>query len=142
MDGRDLKEIPEVAALDRGRALIRIPPETDIPVTPRVLRILETTAFRRLQRISQLGLVSLVYPGATHTRFQHSLGVYRMGLLYLKSLGDDDTFRHQVSIQDAERFIVACLVHDIGHWPYCHPLEDLKLPGIPRHEALARDLIS
>lgn len=141
MDGRDLKEIPEVAALDRGRALIRIPPETDIPVTPRVLRILETAAFRRLQRISQLGLVSLVYPGATHTRFQHSLGVYRMGLLYLKSLGEDDTFRERVSIQDAERFIVACLVHDIGHWPYCHPLEDLKLPGIPRHEALARELL-
>ncbi len=59
-----LLDLPEVAALDARRGLIRIPPEIDVPLTRRVRQMIDTADFRRLARISQLGLVSLVYPAA------------------------------------------------------------------------------
>ena len=136
-----IRQLPELKSLDRSRDLIRIPPETDVPVTPRVLRLLETEPFRRLAHISQLGLVSQVYPGATHTRLEHSLGVYRLSLFYLKSLSEDPLFLSKVDGDHAKLFIVAALMHDIGHWPFCHPIEDMRLDGIPRHEAMARRLL-
>ena len=73
-----LRDLPEIAGLDGRQGTIRIPPELDVPLTPRVGAILDTAEFRRLARISQLGLVGLVYPAAIHTRFEHSLGVYRL----------------------------------------------------------------
>ena len=93
-------EIPEVAALDARRAMIRIPPEVDVPLTPRVRQIIDTADFRRLARISQLGLVSLVYPAAMHTRFEHCLGVYRLALLYLKQLAHDERFAAAIRPED------------------------------------------
>ncbi len=136
-----IREIPEIQGLDVRDGLIRIPPETDVPITPRVRRLIDTSAFRRLARISQLGLVSLVYPAAHHSRFEHSLGVYRTALLYLQQLAGDERFTSVVSRADAERFIVASLLHDIGHWPFCHPLEDTRHSKIPRHEQLAATFI-
>lgn len=132
-----IREIPEVAGLDAHRGLIRIPPELDVPLSPRVRRIIDTNEFRRLARISQLGLVSLVYPAAIHTRFEHSLGVYRLALLYLKQLAGDERFAATIQPADAQLFIVAALVHDLGHWPFCHPIEDMSLPGMPAHELFA-----
>ncbi len=134
-------EIPEVAGLDARGQLVRIPPELDVPLTPRVKRIIDTAEFRRLARISQLGLVSLVYPAAHHSRFEHSLGVYRMALLYLKRLSYDERFAEAVSQHDAEVFLVAALVHDLGHWPFCHPIEDIRLPGVPEHELFANSFL-
>ncbi|HJN11553.1 MAG TPA: HD domain-containing protein [Pirellulaceae bacterium] len=134
-------EIPEVAGLDARGQLIRIPPELDVPLTQRVKQIIDTAEFRRLARISQLGLVSLVYPAAHHSRFEHSLGVYRMALLYLKRLSYDERFAAVVSRYDAEVFLVAALVHDLGHWPFCHPIEDIKLPGVPDHELFANSFL-
>src|SRR5258708_1319532 len=61
-----INDIPEIQALDRHQHLVRIPPELDIPLTPRVKQILDSAEFRRLAQISQLGLVSLVYPAANH----------------------------------------------------------------------------
>ncbi len=133
-----LRDLAEVAGLDARTSLIRIPPELDVPLTPRVRRIIDTSAFRRLAQVSQLGLVSLVYPAANHTRFEHSLGVYRLALLYLKQLSYDDRASAAISAADAELFLAAALLHDIGHWPFCHPIEDLRLPGVPRHEDFAR----
>jgi len=132
-----LRNIPELAALRSSRGLIRIPPELDVPLTPRIKRLVDTPQFRRLAGISQLGLVSLVYPAANHTRFEHSLGVYRMALLFLDRLAGDARFAAAVSADDAERFIVAALLHDVGHWPFCHPIEDVSLPDLPRHEQFA-----
>jgi len=141
MTTHSISDIPEVCGLDSRRGLIRIPPETDVPLTPRVRKLIDTRAFRRLSQITQLGLVSLVYPAAHHTRFEHSLGVYRTALLYLKQLSQDDRFTSLVSTEHAERFIVTALLHDIGHWPFCHPLEDLRHPRIPRHEVLAAEFL-
>ncbi len=133
----NLLEIPEVAALDARRSMVRIPQEIDVPLTDRVRRIIDTPEFRRLARISQLGLVSLVYPAAIHTRFEHSLGVYRLGLIYLKQLAGDQRFAEVIDPKRAELFIAAALLHDLGHWPFCHPLEDLQLPNLPTHEQFA-----
>src|SRR5271169_491853 len=94
-------DVPEVAALDARRSLIRIPPEIDVPVTRRLRQVIDTADFRRLARISQLGLVSLVYPAAHHTRFEHSLGVFRLGLLYLKRLAHDERFQASISAENA-----------------------------------------
>lgn len=121
---------------------IRLPGEQDVLVTDRIRRILDTPAVQRLRRVSQLGLVACVYPGATHTRFEHSLGAYRLACEVLQQLARvEPTFREQLSVKEAETFLLAALLHDVGHWPYCHPIEDLQLDWVPAHEDLARELI-
>ena len=137
----DRRDIPELGALEEQRRIIRLPPETDIAVTARVMRIIDSIPFRRLSHITQLGLVALVYPGANHSRWEHSLGVYRLALRLLSRLSTDQRFCALVSKPQAELFVLSALLHDIGHWPFCHPLEDMALPEIPRHEDLARELI-
>jgi HD superfamily phosphohydrolase len=136
-----IREIPEVAALRASRHQVRIPPEIDVPLTPRVRQLIDAPEFRRLAHISQLGLVSLVYPAANHTRHEHSLGVYRMALLYLDRLADDPRFVAAVPPEAAERFLVAALLHDLGHWPFCHPIEDISLRQVPSHELFANSFL-
>lgn len=136
-----LRDIPEVAALDGRGALVRIPPELDVPLTDRVRALVDTSEFRRLSHVSQLGLVSLVYPAAIHTRFEHSLGVYRLALMFLRQLSYDPRFSAAVSRADGELLIVAALLHDLGHWPFCHPIEDIQLPSVPRHELFANSFL-
>jgi HD superfamily phosphohydrolase len=136
-----IREIPEVAALRASRHLVRIPPEIDVPLTSRVRALIDTPEVRRRAHISQLGLVSLVYPAANHTRHEHSLGVYRMALLYLDRLSDDPRFVAAVPVEAAERFVVAALLHDLGHWPFCHPIEDINLRQVPSHELFANSFL-
>lgn len=137
----EIRDIPEIAGLDANRGLVRIPPETDVPLTPRVRHLIDSAEYRRLARISQLGLVSLVYPAAIHTRFEHSLGVYRLALLYLRRLSYDERFAAVIKAPDAELFIAAALLHDLGHWPFCHPIEDIRLDRVPRHELFANSFL-
>jgi len=134
-------QIPEIAALDGRRSLIRIPAEIDVPLTDRTRRIIDTADFRRLTEVSQLGLVSLVYPAANHTRFEHALGVYRLALLYLRQMAGDRRFAEIVTVGDAETFIAAALLHDLGHWPFCHAIEDMNLPVVPPHERFANSFL-
>ena len=136
-----LADIPEIAGLDSRRGMVRIPPQLDVPLTGRVRAILDSAEFHRLTRISQLGLVSMVYPAAIHTRFEHSLGVYRLALMYLRQLAGDQRFAAAVRPDDAQTFIAAALLHDLGHWPFCHPMEDLHLPSVPRHEMFANSFL-
>jgi HD superfamily phosphohydrolase len=133
--------IPELVGLDSHIGSIRIPPELGVPLTERVRRIIDTEPFRRLAKITQVGLVSLVYPAARHTRFEHSLGVYRLALLVLKRLSHVPDFTQKVTRHDAERFIVTALLHDIGHYPFCHLIEDIRIEGLPHHEQLAVDFV-
>ena len=128
--------LPELFAKEHPGDGIRIPPDVTVPLTPRVRALIDTPQMRRLTRISQLGLVALVYPGAVHSRFEHSLGVYRLALSFLSSLRRESAFTARIGEQDAAAFIVAALVHDIGHWAFCHPLEDMGLAELPRHESI------
>ncbi|MEX2187884.1 MAG: HD domain-containing protein [Pirellulales bacterium] len=137
-----LERLPEIAQLDAPSAVVRIPPDVNVPLTSRVRRLIDTAAFRRLARIGQLGLVSLVYPAALHTRFEHSLGVYRLALRFLRRLAADERFAAAIRREDAELLLAAALLHDIGHWPFCHPIEDIRLAGVPKHEQFAERFIA
>lgn len=137
----ELLKIPEIAGLHGGTGMVRLPPGVDVPMTPRVRHLVDTPEFRRLAKISQLGLVGLVYPAANHTRYEHSLGVYRVAIEYLQSLATDERFSQLISVKDAELFIVSALLHDLGHWPFCHPIEDLGLPQVPDHELFANSFL-
>jgi HD superfamily phosphohydrolase len=136
-------DIPEVGRWRAATGRVRIPPGVDVPLTPRVRRLIDSAPFRRLAQISQLGLVRLIYPAANHTRLEHSLGVFLAAIEYLDRLAADERFAAAVSPKDAELLLAAALLHDIGHWPFGHPIEDLGLAQLPEHEELAlRDLQS
>jgi HD superfamily phosphohydrolase len=133
-----IHDLPEITRWRSSGGMVRIPPGVDVPLTERVRRLIDTAAFRRLAHISQLGLVNLVYPAANHTRHEHSLGVFLAAIEYLDRLGADPRFVAVVSAHDAELFLAAALLHDIGHSPFGHPIEDLNLPEITPHEQRAR----
>lgn len=137
-----LDPIPEVTRLGSGQGLIRLPYGQDVPFTDRVRAIVDTAAFQRLRHISQLGLATAVYPGATHSRFEHALGVFHNALQYLNQLGRDPRFAKIVDTHTAEVLLCAALLHDIGHWPFCHPIEDMDLSELPTHEAFAAEVLS
>ena len=87
--------------------------------------------FQRLTRISQLGLASVVYPGARHTRFQHSLGAFHLmseAILSLQQKG------HFIFDSEAEAVQAAILMHDIGHGPFSHVLENTLIRGISHED--------
>ncbi len=133
----DLLALDELRALHGPSQLVRIPDQVDVPLTPRAKRLVDTNAFRRLAEISQLGLVRLVYPGATHSRFEHSLGTYRLALLFLQKMATVEGVNEFFDRRTAGCFLVAALLHDIGHWPWCHPVEDLGVDDFPTHEEQA-----
>jgi uncharacterized protein len=100
---------------------------------PAVFDILEHPYFQRLRRIKQLGLTHLVYPGALHTRFQHAMGaMYLMGQA-IDTLRSKD---HEITEQEAIGATLAILMHDIGHGPFSHALENTLIPGM-NHEDLS-----
>lgn len=136
-----LHEVPELADYQSGRGLVRIPMEQDVPFTNRVRALVDTAEFQRLRDITQLGLANKIYPGATHTRFEHALGVYHNAVRYLLQLGNDPRFCEVVDPHLAEVLLVSALLHDLGHWPYCHPIEDLDLPNLPQHEEFAASFL-
>ena len=96
--------------------------------------LLDTPAVQRLRRIKQLGTVSLVYPSANHTRFEHSLGVYHLADRALSHLGLDGTV--------AERVRAAALLHDVGHSPYSHNVEELIHRETGRYHDDVDDLLA
>jgi HD superfamily phosphohydrolase len=67
--------------------------------------------------------------------------VYRTALLYLKHLQYDPRFVAAIRPADAEVFLAAALLHDLGHWPFCHAIEDIRLPGVPEHELFANSFL-
>jgi HD superfamily phosphohydrolase len=135
-------DIPEIAQWRSGGSMIRIPPGVDVPLTRRVRRLIDAPAFRRLAHVSQLGLVALVYPAANHTRQEHAFGAYQVAIEFLVRLAADERFAATVARADAELFLAAALLHDVGHWPFGHPIEDLRLDGVPDHEQSARRYIT
>ena len=93
--------------------------------------IVEHPLFQRLNRINQLGLASVVYPGARHTRFQHSLGAFHLMTEAVRSLQEKGNF---IFDSEAEAVEAAILMHDIGHGPFSHVLEDTLIHGISHED--------
>ncbi|HEY8292455.1 MAG TPA: HD domain-containing protein, partial [Thermomicrobiales bacterium] len=110
-----------------------------IPLNAPESALMATEAFLRLDRIQQLGFVSRVWPGAKHTRFEHSLGV-----MHLMRQGIDQLRRHggpvTLSDDDAHTATATALLHDIGHYPFSHAIEELG-PPILKHEQVGRRII-
>ena len=97
--------------------------------------IVQHPLFQRLNRINQLGLASVVYPGARHTRFQHSLGAFYLMTEAVKSLNEKGVY---IFDSEAEAVQAAILMHDIGHGPFSHVLENTLIQGISHEDISLR----
>ncbi|HTS46189.1 MAG TPA: HD domain-containing protein [Puia sp.] len=98
---------------------------------PLILQIIGHPCYQRLRRIQQMAFAHLVYPGAVHTRLHHSLGAYHLmcnALTELKNKGIDITEEEEVSTK------IAILLHDIGHGPFSHALENVLISGLAHEE--------
>jgi HD superfamily phosphohydrolase len=125
-----------------GAVTLRDPLWDTIRLDPVAVRILDSAAFQRLRYIRQLGLAHLVYPGATHTRFDHAVGVYHLAQRALAVMEEQGRL---AGVEEVERRLIplAGLLHDIGHYPYSHALEELEADRIPgHHEALVGRFLS
>ena len=102
--------------------------------------LLNTFEFQRLRRIRQLGFSELVYPGATHSRFAHSIGVYHTARKLIAVI-----HRRQGCVDEkrAREVLLAALLHDIGHGPFSHSFEEIAkaLGRKKRHEAWSAEIV-
>ena len=112
--------------------IIRDPLWDNIRLDPPALLALDTPTVQRLRYIRQVGHAFLVYPGASHTRFEHALGAYH---LTRRALGALEERGELGEVPEVECLAVrlAALLHDIGHYPFSHALEEA---GLPSHETL------
>jgi HD superfamily phosphohydrolase len=118
--------------------ILRDPIWNNIRVDELTLELIDTRTFQRLRNIRQLGLAYVVYPGATHSRFEHALGTYHLSRQTLALLCESD---RSLAMEPDEQSIVraAALLHDIGHYPFSHALEEI---GQLHHEDVALPLIT
>ncbi len=122
-------------SVTRGGAeleIIRDPLWDNIRLDRSALLALDTPAMQRLRYVRQVGHAFLVYPGATHTRFEHALGAYHLTKRALASLEERGELA-RVAEDECVAVRLAALLHDIGHYPFSHALEEA---GFPHHEAL------
>jgi HD superfamily phosphohydrolase len=118
--------------------ILRDPIWNNIRVDELTLRLIDTDTFQRLRYVRQLGLAYLVYPGATHTRFEHAVGTYHLARGTLATMAE----REGLGATKADEPTViraAALLHDVGHYPFSHALEEI---GQLHHEDVARPLIT
>jgi hypothetical protein len=112
--------------------VIRDPLWDNIRLDEPALLVLDTAAMQRLRYVRQLGHAFLVYPGATHTRFEHALGAYHLARAALSALQERGEL-DGVDETDCLAVRLAALLHDVGHYPFSHALEEA---GFPHHEVL------
>ena len=98
-----------------------------------IFDIMEHRCFQRLRRISQTGLLSLIFPGATHTRFHHAIGAMHLMFNALEILKQKDM---KISTEEEKGAMLAVLLHDVGHGPFSHALENILMDNW-HHEKLS-----
>ncbi len=123
-------------------SIIRDPVHGDIPLTREELRILDTTEMQRLRNVRQLGATHLIYPGAQHSRFEHSIGTAHLATRLATAVNNvrDNQTDGRLDGFDSHglRIIrLAALVHDATHLPFGHNIED-QTGLLPRHDTPAR----
>ena len=115
----------------------------DTPDDDIILRLLETPEIQRLRRIRQLGVTSLAFPGAEHTRFAHAIGtafVMRRLLSRLRDVQGDIRAEHRLDKSRTREALAAAFLHDVGHGPLSHLFEE-ALPRAPSHETWSTRII-
>jgi len=117
--------------------ILRDPLWNNIRLDPLALALLDTDVVQRLRYVRQLGLAFLVYPGASHSRFEHALGAYHLAGVALR-LMDEQGQLANVPADEPAVVRAAALLHDIGHYPFSHALEEI---GALHHEEVARPLL-
>jgi HD superfamily phosphohydrolase/RIO-like serine/threonine protein kinase len=118
-------EIPELNP--NYSAFIQIP-RCRVPLSHRVREVISHPSFARLAQVTQLGFVSLVYPGASHTRLEHVLGTFTHCCDYIRALWYDQEnclFQCVMTKKDIERLLLASLLHDIAQYPMAHDLTEI-----------------
>ena len=120
------------ADLPMSFEIIRDPLWDNIQLDQPAMAVLDTPPMQRLRYVRQLGHAFLVYPGATHSRFEHALGAYHLAGRALAMLAQRDEL-NRVTETDQRAVRLAALVHDVGHYPFSHGLEEA---GFPHHETL------
>ena len=101
-----------------------------------IFDVIEHPFFQRLRRISQTGLLNLIFPGATHTRFHHALGAMHLMFTALETLKWKSV---DISEEEEKAAMLAILMHDIGHGPFSHALENMLMDSW-HHEKLSLSL--
>lgn len=125
--------IPELAVGAQASTSIATP-SGRVSLTRRALTVINHPLMQRLRMIPQLELVSLVYPGATHTRLLHSLTTFDNARRFVLHLLRDPSFRLLVDQSEIEALLFNCLCHDIGHYPLSHMFEDLSQEQRKKHK--------
>jgi uncharacterized protein len=106
----------------------------DIEFSPEEMRLLHTAGFERLHGCRQLGLTHLIYPAAKHSRFEHVLGVMHVATQIARRIqGQGQFFQGKEGEKLIKLLRFAALLHDMGHVPFGHTLED-EMPIIPKHD--------
>lgn len=121
-----LQQIPELAPSQTDT--IQAAPSQHVVVTDAVKKVIEHRLFRRLNSITQLGLVAQVYPSAKHSRREHSLGTYANVCRMVKALYQDNSsplFRQLCDETDIRALLLTSLLHDLGQFPLAHDLEEI-----------------
>jgi HD superfamily phosphohydrolase len=118
---------------------IRDPIWKHIYLSDALLKITSLKVFQELNDIKQLGPAYLVYPGATHTRLNHSLGTFHVAKQIIRSVIKRENKSSHFALEEVKAFLCAALLHDLGHYPFAHALKNLD---VERHEALTARLIS
>ena len=134
-------KVPELATYSKD--IVRVVPGFNTVLTPRLRGVIEHPLVSRLKYVTQLGLVSLVYPTADHSRYDHALGSYTYTTYYVKSLFNDlgnPLFRNLVGTEDVNAVLLAALLHDLGQYPLAHDLEEVQ-PGIFKHGLIGKELL-
>lgn len=104
---------------------------------PLLFQIINHPWYQRLRRIYQMALAQMVYPGAVHTRLHHSLGAYHLITLALNELRNKNI---EISDEECTAAKAAILLHDIGHGPFSHALENVLIPGV-HHEVIGLQIM-
>lgn len=132
---------------------IRIPIWGHIPLSAPLKKILAHPSFLRLKGIRQLSFAQQVYPGANHTRFEHSIGVYHLMKMILQRMVSNPLAlelqdeRLQFDDETCRTLLATCLLHDIGHYPHAHVLEEITPAGakgavFAHHESLTGQFLN
>lgn len=121
-----------------AQAVIRDPVHGDIVFNPREYAIVRSRLMQRLHQVRQLGAAYHVYPGAMHTRFDHSLGTFHMAKKFIAEL---EAAGHVLTLRAKEAIRAASLLHDVGHRPFEHTLIDEGRIGLGDHDGRSLKMI-